>query len=67
MTDDMKTKFHFNTSAQVKWFMKTLRKSGILTERISEQEVQILSFEKIRDDMKDYVLKVSNRVYEEIM
>ena len=47
--------------------MKTLRKSGILTERISEREVQILSFEKIKDDMKEYVLKVSNRVYNEIM
>lgn len=63
----MKTKFYFNTSTQVKWFMKTLRKSGILTERISEREVQILSFEKIKSDMKEYVLKVSNRVYDEIM
>ena len=63
----MKTKFYFNTSAQVKWFMKTLLKSGILTERISEREVQILSFEKIKDDMKEYVLKVSNRVYNEVM
>ena len=63
----MKTKFHFNTSLQVKWFMKTLRKSGILTERISEREVQIFSFEKIKDDMKEYVLKVSNRVYNEVM
>ena len=63
----MKTKFYFNTSAQVMRFMKTLRKSGILTERISEHEVQIISFEKIKDDMKDYVLKVSNRVYNEIM
>ena len=63
----MKTVFKFNTSAQVKWFMKTLRKSGILTERISEHVVQILSFEKIKDDMKEYVLKVSNRVYEEVM
>lgn len=63
----MKTAFKFNTSAQVTWFMKTLRKSGILTERISEREVQIFSFEKIKDDMKDYVLKVSNRVYKEVM
>ena len=63
----MKTKFYFNTNAQANWFMKTLRKSGILTERISEREVQILSFEKIKDDMKEYVLKVSNRVYNEIM
>lgn len=63
----MKTVFKFNTSAQVKWFMKTLCKSGILTERISEHVVQILSFEKIKDDMKEYVLKVSNRVYNEVM
>ncbi len=63
----MRTKFYFNTSAQVKWFMKTLRKSGILTERISEREVRIFAFEKIKDDKKDYVLKVSKRVYEAIM
>ena len=63
----MKTKFYFNTSAQVKWFMKTLRKSGILTERISEREVRIFAFDKIKDDMKEYVLKVSNRVYNEVV
>lgn len=63
----MKTKFYFDSSAKLKWFMKATRKSGILIERISESEVQILSFDKIRDDMKDYVLKVTNRVYNEVM
>lgn len=46
----MKTKFYFDTVAKLKWFMKTLRKSGILTERISEKEVRIFAFERIRDD-----------------
>ena len=60
-------KYEFNTKAKASKFAQTLRKSGILTEPISEREVQILSFEKIKDDMKDYVLKISNRVYKEVM
>lgn len=63
----MKTKFYFDTVAKLKWFMKTLRKSGILTERISEKEARIFAFERIRDDKKDYVLRVANRVYNAVM
>ena len=63
----MKTEFEFNTKAKANKFAKTLRKSFILTERTSDRAVKIWNFEGVKDERKEYVLAVAERVYNEIM
>lgn len=63
----MKTTFEFNTKANASKFMKTLRRAFILTERTSDHAVKIWNFEGVKDERKEYVLAVAERVYNEIM
>ena len=63
----MKTTFEFNTKAKASKFMKTLRRAFILTKRTSEHTVKIWNFEGVKDERKEYVLAVAERVYNEIM
>ena len=63
----MKTIFEFNTKAKASKFMKTLRRAFILTERTSDHTVKIWNFEGVKDERKEYVLAVAERVYNEIM
>lgn len=63
----MKTTFEFNTKAKAIKFMKTLRRAFILTEHTSDHTVKIWNFEGVKDERKEYVLAVAERVYNEIM
>lgn len=58
----MKTEFEFNTKAKANKFAKTLRKSFILTECMSNHTVKIWNFEGVKDERKEYVLAVAERV-----
>ena len=62
----MKTVFEFNTKAKANKFMKALRRSFILTERVSDHTVKLWNFEDVKDSRKEYVLAVAERVYGEI-
>lgn len=60
-------RYEFNTKAKASKFAKALRKSFILTERTSDHTVELWGFDSIRDDKKQWVLSVAEKVYNEIM
>ena len=63
----LRTSFIFRTKGQAKKFREELRKSFILTESQGAFLVHIFEFHKIKDDKKEEVAKIANKIYNEII
>ena len=64
---EQKTIFEFRTKGQVKKFVKELRAHFILTHNLSEKVVEILQFDKIKEEHRASVLATANRAYSQII